>query len=289
MAQTSHEELQALQRGLRDKLGQCLLLLQACEGLIKFIVAHHEVTGTAQSHNKDARIKEARRKTFGTLVNELFGSFLICDEKPRSPVVPDKLSEDDSWFKYRVSITRPADDFARIKKDLREFVSLRNDLVHHFFERHDLASYEGCRRADDVLIAATRRINRHLADLRQWAEVLEQTALHVAQHTDSAAMRDFLKTGKVPWPITTIVHALRQAAKELSVDGWAPVSKASELIYVLYPAELPLNYGCRSWQQVLHESRLFDLRYRETDGIRTAWYRERTPSGTRIGSDFTSH
>ena len=40
-----------------------------------------------------------------------------------------------------------------------------------------------------------------------------------------------------------------------------------------HPEQLPGKYGCSSWRQVVHESRLFELRYRDVDGRRAAWYR----------------
>lgn len=273
MTQSSHEELRPLQRGVQEKLGQCLLQLQAYEGLMKALVTHHEFSGTSQS--LDTRAAETRRKTLGTLINQLVGSFLIPDEKPSFVDASDKPLEGSPWFRFQMQIALPVDDFARIEKELKDFVSLRNELVHHFVERHDLASTEGCRIAEETLVTATCRIKQHFDDLRTWAEDLEQARLTAAAFMQSAMFRDFLVTGKVPWPTTSIVHALREAASELAVGGWAPVSAAGDLISVRYPEELPLRYGCRSWRQVLHESGLFELLYRRADGKRTAWYREK--------------
>ncbi|WP_275540119.1 OST-HTH/LOTUS domain-containing protein [Escherichia coli] len=42
-----------------------------------------------------------------------------------------------------------------------------------------------------------------------------------------------------------------------------------------HPEQLPAKYGCSSWRQVVHECRLFELRYREVEGQRAAWYRPR--------------
>lgn len=38
--------------------------------------------------------------------------------------------------------------------------------------------------------------------------------------------------------------------------------------------QLPAKYGCNSWRQVVHDCRLFELRYRDVDGQRP-WYRAR--------------
>jgi hypothetical protein len=68
---------------------------------------------------------------------------------------------------------------------------------------------------------------------------------------------------------------LREAANELAVEGWTPVAAAGRWITERNSDQSPNKYGCASWRQVLHESHLFDLRYRDVDGQRAAWYRVR--------------
>jgi hypothetical protein len=67
--------------------------------------------------------------------------------------------------------------------------------------------------------------------------------------------------------------ALEEAALKLAVDGWTPIAKASDWVAAGYPEELPANYGCRTWRQVLHLSGVFELRYVQTDRNRVGWYR----------------
>ncbi|MCV2867684.1 OST-HTH/LOTUS domain-containing protein [Defluviimonas sp. WL0002] len=61
--------------------------------------------------------------------------------------------------------------------------------------------------------------------------------------------------GVVDWPAAGIVRALGEAAGELSADGWAPVSEAGSWVADRHPSQVPSKYGCRSWRQVIHESR----------------------------------
>lgn len=82
--------------------------------------------------------------------------------------------------------------------------------------------------------------------------------------------------GSVDWPASGIVRALREASVELAVEGWTPVAAAGRWITQWYPDQRPARYGRASWRQVLHESRLFELRYRDVDGQRAAWYRAHT-------------
>ena len=68
---------------------------------------------------------------------------------------------------------------------------------------------------------------------------------------------------------------LSNAKSALAVDGWASVEAAADWISAQYPDQTPEKYGCRTWRQVIHESRRFDLRYRYEDSRKQAWYQER--------------
>lgn len=275
MAPPYNHELRALQTSVQQRLGQCVVQLQAYEGLLKAILAAYEVSGTAKGLASEARAPKAAYKTLGGLVGQLMGSFLTAEVQASVPESEPKPADGPASLRVRIQIGIPADEFARIESDLKDFVCLRNELIHHFLERHDLETIDGCRLAEGALIADLRRIERHFDDLSQWTQDLIQTRQHAAELLGSDMVRDILVSGKAPWPLTPIVAALREAAAELAVDGWAPVVEASELLLARYPDELPANYGCRSWRQVLHESGVFELRYREVDGHRTAWYRQK--------------
>lgn len=278
MAPSPDLELRALQASVQQRLGQCVVQLQAYEGLIKAILAECEVSGTANGTDREARAADTGRKTLGVLVGQLMGSFLTAEPQTSAPESEPKPADGLASFRIRMQIGIPADEFARIERGVKDFVCLRNELIHHFIERHDLKSVAGCRFAEDALIGAQCRIERHWDDLLQWAQDLIQTRQQVADFLGSDMVRTILVSGKVPWPLTPIVGALREAAAELAVDGWAPVLEASALVLSRYPDERPGNYGCRSWRQVLHESGVFELRYRETEGHRAAWYREKIPA-----------
>ena len=77
----------------------------------------------------------------------------------------------------------------------------------------------------------------------------------------------------MPESAASPARALREAAAELAVEGWTPVASAGRWIVERLPEHLPAKYGCSSWRQVVHESRLFELRYRDVGGQRAAWYR----------------
>ncbi len=272
------EELQTLQRDVQRMLGRCLLRLQQYEKLMKAIVAHHEISasGSPLESNQAERIADAASKTLGTLVGTLLGAYVTTDEveDASEPDAPDDIIS----FKVKMSLRMSVDDYDRTQNDLKELVLLRNNLVHHFIDQHDLWSLDGCSDAHDSLVSAYSRIDQHFEQLRGWAEHMDQARRLAAEFAQSDAFRDLVINGIAPdgsvdWPAAGIVRVLREADAELAIEGWTPVASAGRWIAERHPDQLPAKYGCSSWRQVVHESRLFELRYREVNGQRAAWYR----------------
>jgi hypothetical protein len=54
------------------------------------------------------------------------------------------------------------------------------------------------------------------------------------------------------------VSALREAILAFAIDGWALVDAAADWISAQFPDQTPEKYACRTWRQVIHESRRFD-------------------------------
>ncbi|MCM2479170.1 hypothetical protein G4L37_06890 [Serpentinimonas maccroryi] len=247
---------------------------------MKAIVAHHDIAGPAHALEsiRTQRIADTATKTLGTLVGFFVGSYVVTDEADNSDEVEDKAPNDVMSFRMRTSMSMSAEDYARTESDLKELVLLRNNLVHHFIDQHDLWSLDGCRGANDALLAAYSRIDEHFEQLRGWAEHMDQARRLTAEFVQSDAFHDLVANGIAPdgtvdWPAAGIVRVLREAAGALAVDGWTPVASAGRWITERHPEQLPGKYGCSSWRQVVHESRLFELRYRDVDGRRAAWYR----------------
>lgn len=279
MMAVSDDALQTRQREVQRLLGRCLLRLQQYERLIKAIVAHHEISGPACQLGLEkvraARVDDTARKTLGVLVDDLLGSYIVTDA-----IGANNAAQDIDSFSVRMRLVFSDEDFARTKNELVELVSLRNGLVHNFIDQHDLWSLDGCHGAHDALVAAYSRIDERFEHLRGWAEDMEQCRRLAAEFVQSHEFRDCIingiaPDGKVDWPATAIVDALREAAGELAIDGWASVADAGRWIAERFPEQLPGKYGCSSWRQVVHESRVFEIRYFEEDGQRSARYREK--------------
>jgi hypothetical protein len=68
---------------------------------------------------------------------------------------------------------------------------------------------------------------------------------------------------------------LVEASRELAVNGWTPLEAAAQWVAARHPDQTPEKYHCRSWPQVLSESRRFDLRYRDEEDRKRPWYPQR--------------
>lgn len=276
-ARSDDDDLRALQHGVQRQLGLCLLWLQHYERLLKAFLADQALSASVDTieNAKAERISGVERQTLGALVNQLLGSYFTTNANP--PLSGDDPEADDgvSTFSFWAGTILSDDDYKQLSLNLKELVALRNRLVHHFIDAYDLGSVQGCKTAQNALGADLERIKLHYTDLRAWVEEMVAIRAQMAEVLQSPEIHDWIVTGKTPWPQTEIVAALRAALTELAVDGWATIADAVDWIARNYPEETPSHYGCRSWPQLLHECRLFQIEYREADGRRVRWFREK--------------
>lgn len=256
--------------------GQCLLRFQAFELLMKAIVATHRISGSI-AMPEDAQtqqITETRRKTMGVLVGDMMGSVLAPEGQEGLQDADEEASGPS--FAISLQLVLPSEDFARIEAEHRALTKLRNSLVHHFLEEHDLRSEASCLLARQALTSALDRVTRAHDELRSWAADMERARKAMADHLASPELHDWIVKGRIPWPATKIAQALMDASTELASGSWASVEAAAEWVTARHPDERPEGYGCRTWRQVIHDSGLFELQVRKVDDHRHAWYRPRT-------------
>ena len=74
---------------------------------------------------------------------------------------------------------------------------LRNTLVHHFIDQHDLWTLDGCA-AQDELGSAYTRIDQHFEQLRGWAEHMDQARRLAAEFVQSDVFHDLVVNGITP-------------------------------------------------------------------------------------------
>lgn len=282
MAVLNQTDIVGPQHEVQRLLGRCLLRLQQYERLLKAMIAVQKLSGTPETlpHAIDARKAEASDKTLGTLVGRLMGDYImkeggeLPDDTPNHP-------GDSNHFGFRMQLNLPAESYEALKADLRELVTLRNTLVHHFIELHDLWTVDGCLRAQDALTRSYAEIDRHFEQLGTFADHMDAAREAAAEVMQSPQFLDMVVNGigpdgQIHWPVAGIVGALRKAFWELSIDGWVNLDAAARWVSERQPEQTPKKYGCSRWRQVIHESGQFELRRFSHNGQFGAWFRERS-------------
>lgn len=249
MTISDDEELSTLLQEVQRLLGRCMLRLQQYEQLIKAMVAYYRLSGSIHDleETRAKQIDHTARMTLGNLVGDFLGSYVVAGEIDPAEETKSNSPSDVNRFAMQISLSLPDAEFVRVERELKEMVLLRNNLVHHFIDQHDLGSSDGCRGAKDALVNAYNCIDQHFGQLREWAEVMEKTRQALAELSQSERFQDDLVNGiapdrKVNWDASGIVSALREAFRALAVDGWAPVAEAGKWVTKLYPEQLPAKW-----------------------------------------------
>jgi len=281
MAVLEQADIVGPQHEVQRLLGRCLLRLQQYERLLKAMIAMQKLSGTPETfpHALDARKAEASDKTLGTLIGRLMGDY-IMKEGVELPDDTANYPGDSIHLSFRTHLNLPAESYEALKADLRELVTLRNKLVHHFIELHDLWTVDGCLRAQDALTRSYAEIDRHFEQLSTFAGHIDEARKATVEVMQSPQFLDMVvngvgSDGQIHWPVAAIVGALREAFLELSIDGWVNLDAAARWVSENQPEQTPKKYRCSSWRHVIHESGQFELRRFTHNGQFGAWFRER--------------
>lgn len=258
-----------------------MLRIQQYERLLKVMLAHHELAGPVDTLEvqRSERLGKLADKSLGTLVKSLFESYVVPDGFEKDLLPEGKTPADRISLAIAFRVSMEQGRWEETKKAIEELVSLRNDLVHHLIERFDVWTEEGCATAIAHLEASYQRIDRHYVELLEWAKSMDSAREDMVALSQTAVFHDLLVNGIAPdgsfdWPTTGIVRVLREAASRFQVEGWTSLEQARSWMSEAHPEQTPQKYQCRTWPQVLNESRQFRLEYRlGNDGAKQAWYR----------------
>lgn len=290
-AAVDQEVLQTLQREVQRKFGRAVLILQQYERLVKSLVAEKDLAGpiTELQRIKENQLKAVSKKTLGQVVGDLTGKLM-------TPALSDEVSGNSEhhqvepslpWIRISFRMEMQEEHFKETERKMADLVDLRNELVHHFLESHDMWSVPGCQNALGYLEECNKQVDAHYEELRNWAKHLIEAREHSASVFRSPEFQDFVIHDIYPggagvhWSSCTIVNLLRDAEDALAKDGWTFLQDAIEFARAVEPKHIPSRYGCSSWRQVLHESGQFDLRREQGQpGEATlTWFRSKTEEG----------
>lgn len=281
MAVPDQSDISGPQREVQRLLGRCLLRLQQYERLLKAMIVFQKLSGTSEMlpHALDARRAEASDKTLGTLIGRLMGDYIL-KEGCELPDDTHKQPDGSTHFSFRMQLKLPTERHEALKTELRELVTLRNTLVHHFIDLHDLWTIDGCLQAQGALSRSYAEIDRHFEQLVTFSGYMDEARKAAAELVQSTQFHEMVVNGiapdgKIHWHLAGIVGALREAFHTLSIDGWVNLDAAARWIAEHHPQQTPRKYGCSRWRHVIHESGQFELRRFMHNGQFGAWYRER--------------
>ncbi|QDF95618.1 hypothetical protein CJ010_03175 [Azoarcus sp. DD4] len=256
------------QHEVQRKLGRCLIRLQQYECLAKALVTAGKIEGpvSAIENIQAQRRAAAARQTLGQLVGTLTDATVV-------PVRPESASsaEDskfanltEAWVHMDFSLEVGGDKHTQIVTELSRLVELRNRLVHHFIQDHDIWTEQGCLSAQAQLDRSFEQIDQRYQELRTWAQSIiaakQRLAAFAATKVFDNLIHGIGPDGAVDWSGSTIVLLLREAEARFARNGWALLADATKLIQAESPDHTPQRYGCQTWRQVLHESGLFSIR-----------------------------
>ncbi|WP_341915506.1 hypothetical protein [Polaromonas sp. YR568] len=188
------------QREVQRKLGRCLFRLQHYEIRLKALLSLRELSGPPgqiQSIVAQNFVDNAK-KTLGQLRGEFMQDYLQPSLLPNGEIDRNVQGSaqhlDPTWFSFKFSVAISPEHHADIREQLNELVDLRNILAHHFVERFDVMTEDGCHSADLYLQDCYEKIDGHYLTLGKWMETLHAAYEHVA----SPEFRDHLKRTLLP-------------------------------------------------------------------------------------------
>ncbi len=180
------QELTDAQHLIQQALGRCLLRIQQYEKLLKRVVAHIDVEGSAEAFSRlqQDKVDAVQTKTLGQLVRFLTDDYMVASEPAEADVTQ---TDQAGWFRFQSRMLLAEERYQETKSALSKLVSLRNLLVHHFIDRFDLWSLDGCREAQAFLQESFELVAGHHLELIEWA-----TSMDEARHQLHSAALDFL-------------------------------------------------------------------------------------------------
>jgi hypothetical protein len=182
-------KLEIQQHEVQYRLGRCMLRLQQYERLLKAMVGGIAIAGPLEQLQaiREQQTVRMRKTTLGELVGIFTGKHLVAESAEVKAEANDDAgrSQAVAWASMSFNISMPPEVHAQIKADLAELVQLRNELVHHFIERFDIANEDSCRAASTYLDACYDRIDRDCQRLKAWAIRLGGAQARLAKFVQS--------------------------------------------------------------------------------------------------------
>lgn len=116
--------------------------------------------------------------------------------RPTNAYAAFNISATTTTITYQVKLT--SEQYDALCCAFRELVSLRNELVHHFLERFDIRSQEGCTAADLHLDECEKVIDVHYMKLFNFVKASELARAKLASAMEAQEFKDAFIKGILP-------------------------------------------------------------------------------------------
>lgn len=261
--------VEVAQLEMQRHFGRCLLRLQQYERLLKVMVATMSLSGHPKelAELQAQQVEDVRALTLGALVRLFTRDYLVDNERQGdvSDVPDDGVPDGDIPVSFKISyaMAMSSEDYKQTVEAMTELRDMRNELVHHFIERFDIADEAGCRAGTLHLQNCYARIDDHLTQLSNWAKTREVVRRHAFSFLASQEFEKLFAqaTAEDAHPTAhLILECFRSAEHAGSVAGWTQVDEAVAHIVRAHGAQRPSLYGSRTWRELLEKSGQFETR-----------------------------
>lgn len=215
------DELVAKNREVQRLLGRCVLRIQQMEKLLRAIVAvqHHYGTGADSAQLAEQRASQVAKLGMGDLVDFILAEVLhvrtgqvgpdgleaerpirkgASSPQPKTSALAKRygkakakaLAEQRPWFTSKVTMSAAPEEAKEIKDRLTSLVQLRNRVVHHFCDDHEIRTEAGCDRATAFLEQTDASLVQHMDHLSKWVIELDEARVEAARAMSDPALVD---------------------------------------------------------------------------------------------------
>lgn len=189
---------QGLQQEVQGKFGRNLLRLQQIEQLTKRLLVEQEIAGPVDKLEriKAERKQEVTGKTLGQTVGELKGNFFALRVQEAQAESDAGSSTDctSAWMRISFRMEMEEDHFRETERKLAGLVTLRNNLVHHFLDNHDIGTEHSCRIASAYLDDCFKEIEGRYAELCEFATNAQAARNQALALFQTPEILDFFRT-----------------------------------------------------------------------------------------------
>lgn len=165
------------------KVGRNVLHFQRIEAVLKYLVSHSSIEGTAKDLEKTHKdkVESVSQETMGSLAKDLFTS--VYSDKSNETPIPKDL--DEAFIKISFTVDADPAFLEQRKRALEHIVTERNTLIHQTLQSFDQTSIESCRALNIVLDEQAERVRLEFENIQSLANAL---------HEGTKALMDVVET-----------------------------------------------------------------------------------------------